>query len=39
MQQIEYFRSHGYVFVSPQEILAAAQGSSQAAEEGRAADF
>ncbi len=26
VRQIEFFRAHGYVFVSPQEILAAAQG-------------
>jgi poly-beta-1,6-N-acetyl-D-glucosamine N-deacetylase len=26
MRLIEYFRTHGYVFVSPQEILAAAKG-------------
>lgn len=29
IRQIEYFRSHGYVFVSPQEILAAAQGKAR----------
>jgi poly-beta-1,6-N-acetyl-D-glucosamine N-deacetylase len=29
IRQIEYFRSHGYVFVSPQEILAAARGTAK----------
>ena len=29
MRQIEYFRTHGYVFVSPQEILAAAKGKAR----------
>ena len=29
MRQIEYFRTHGYVFVSPREILAAAQGGAR----------
>jgi biofilm PGA synthesis lipoprotein PgaB len=29
MQQIEYFRTHGYVFVSPREILAATRGAAQ----------
>ena len=28
-RQIEYFRTHGWVFVSPQEILAAAKGSAR----------
>jgi poly-beta-1,6-N-acetyl-D-glucosamine N-deacetylase len=29
IRQIEYFRSHGYVFVSPREIVAAAQGTAK----------
>jgi poly-beta-1,6-N-acetyl-D-glucosamine N-deacetylase len=29
MRQIEYFRTQGYIFVSPREILAAAQGSAR----------
>ncbi|MGQ9688608.1 MAG: poly-beta-1,6-N-acetyl-D-glucosamine N-deacetylase PgaB [Desulfobaccales bacterium] len=26
MRQMEFFRSHGYIFISPQEVLAAARG-------------
>ncbi len=29
MRQIEYFRTHGYVFISPREILAASQGATK----------